>query len=229
MKAQRLRLIVGAGGLFVSAILCISSYNEYINFSKRADLEFGNLESQKELLLTATAALKDAQLAETNSQKINSDNKAETINKLLECRSMSKRVELFSKELSEEKLSNGKIFNTRAKSNLAEADQELFRLTGQTIDQLISAGTTDGTAIGSLNKGTQERWQNATERICHKSAELYKEIAAYSNSQALARDQEINNKAGNTNPTKQLEVAWVVQIAALTIANLIDIDINLPL
>ena len=75
MKAQRLRLIVGFGGLFASAILCISSYSEYIKSSKNISEEFKILGSQKELLLTATAALKDAQLAEINSQNIISNNK----------------------------------------------------------------------------------------------------------------------------------------------------------
>ncbi|EAU75046.1 hypothetical protein [Synechococcus sp. RS9916] len=229
MNAQRLRLLIGAGGLCASAILCISSYNGYIKFSRKIDLEFENLESQKELLLTATAALKDAQLAESNSQNTSLNNKAETINKLLECRSMSKRVELFSKELSEENLSGGEVFNARANSNLMEADQELFRRTGQTIDQLIAAGATNGAAIAEFNNSSQKQWENATRQICNKSAELYLEIAAYSNSEALARNQENENKTEITNPTQQLEVASIIQIAAFTIANLIDIDINLPL
>ena len=229
MKAQRLRLIIGVGGLFASAILCISSYNGYIKSSKDIALEFEILESQKELLLTATAALKDAQLAEINSQNITSNSKAETINKLLECRSMSKRVELFNKELSEEKLSGGKEFKARANINLAEADQELFRRTGQTIAQLISTGATNGTAIASLSSSSRKQWQITTHRICNKSAGLYRDIAAYSSSQALARRPADANKIESNNPTKQLEVAWIVQIAAFTIANLIDIDINLPL
>ena len=229
MKAQRLRLIIGVGGLFASAILCISSYNGYIKSSKDIALEFEILESQKELLLTATAALKDAQLAETNSKNTTTNSKAETINKLLECRSMSKRVELFNKELSEEKLSGGKEFKVQANINLAEADQELFRHTGQTIAQLISTGATNGAAIASLSSSSPKQWQKTTQRICNKSAELYKDIATYSNSHALARQPEDANKSESTNPTKQLEVAWLVQIAAFAIANLIDIDINLPL
>ena len=140
MKAQKLRLILGFGGLFASTILCISSYSEYIKSSKNIALKFEILDSQKELLLTAEAALKDAQLAETNSQNINFINKAETINNFLECRSMSKRVELFSKELSEEGISRGKEFNARANINLTEADKELFQQTGQTIAQLIATG-----------------------------------------------------------------------------------------
>ena len=229
MNAQRLRLLIGAGGLCASAILCISSYNGYINFSNKISLELKNLESQKELLLITTAAIKDAQLADTNSQNSGLRNKAETINKLLECRSMSKRVELFSKELSEENLSGGEEFKARASSNLTAADQELFRRTGQTIDQLIAAGATNGAAIADLKSSSQKQWENATRQICNKSAELYQEIATYSNSKALARNQNNENKTETTNPTQQLEVASIIQIAAFTIANLIDIDINLPL
>lgn len=142
---------------------------------------------------------------------------------------MSKRVPLFSKELSEEKLSKGEEFNTRANINLTEADQELVRRTGQTIDQLIAASATNGIAIASLNTSTQKQWLTTTHHICKKSAELYEDIAAYSNSQALALRQENGNKAEDIGPIQQLEAAWIVQIAALAIANLIDIDINLPI
>lgn len=229
MKTQRLRLILGVSGLFASGILCISSYKGYIKTSKDIALEFEILESQKELLLTATAALKDAQLAETNSQGINNKDTAETIDKLLECRSMSKRVQLFSKELSEERLSKVEEFNILANINLEEADQELLRRTGQTIDQLIARGATNGTAIASLNTSMQEQWENTTQHICEKSAELYRDIAAYSNSQALALRQDTGSKTKSTNPTQQLEAAWIIQTAAFAIANLIDIDINLPI
>lgn len=229
MGAERLRLIVGLGGLITSAVLCISSYNEYTKSSNSISRKFDELESQKELLLTATAALKDAQLADANSQHIDSNNKAETINNLLECRSMSKRVELFSKELSEEGLNRGKEFNTEANYNLLEADKQLFQRTGLTITELIATGATNGTAIAELSPSTKGQWQTSTEQICKKSAELYKNIATYSNSQALAHHQANEDRTERNNPIKQLEAAWIVQITAFTIANLIDIDINLPL
>lgn len=229
MKAEKLRLIIGLGGLIASAVLCISSYNEYTKSSNSIGQKFDELESQKELLLTSTAALKDAQLADTNSQHANSNNKAETINNLLECRSMSKRVELFSKELSEEGLNKGKEFNAQANSNLLEADKQLFQRTGLTVAELIATGATNGITIAELSSSSQGQWQTSTEQICKKSAELYKNIATYSNAQALAHHQANEDSTARNNPIKQLEVAWIVQITAFTIANLIDIDINLPL
>ena len=80
----------------------------------------------------------------------------------------------------------------------------------------------DGTSMN-------EQWETTTQRVCEKSAELYEEIAAYSNSQALALLQDNKNNPESTKPIQQLEAAWIVQIAAFVIANLIDIDINLPI
>ena len=230
MNRVNWRLFIGVTGLVASGFLCIYSYITYTKSNQYIDKELERLESQKELLITSQTALKDLELAfRAANANPGSKSQASIIDDFLTCRSMNKRGEIFAKELIEESIKSGAILSERSKSLLNKDNAAIWSLTGEKVETLIRKNHTTGDSLSENYRQETRNWATTAFQSCQGAAKLYQAITLEGSIHATKANTQIDESQINQDSKKAIELAWIIQIISFTLANLVDIDLNLPL
>ena len=225
------RLILGLAGLLASSALCLASYSSYTSNSKSIDELAAQLESEKELLITSDAAIRDTGILLRRIANVDKSSATAYVDIFLFCRNMTKRSQLFSKEIREEGvIALADNIDSKAAQGMNTNNEILFKLTGHNTKALSELGITSPEEIATFSKKGTSAWRDASRRTCGQTLATYQEIG-----KSLAPANDIRELSEKTLPTgahnsalRALQTAWLVQIVALLIANIVDVDLNLP-
>ena len=230
-KMPSKRLMLGLGGLFASSVLCLASYSSYTSSSNSIDELTARLESEQELLITSDAALRDTGILLRRIANVDKSSTTAYVDIFLFCRNMTMRSNLFSQEIREEGATSlADTIENNASQGLRANNELLLELTGHNTKTLAELGITSPKDIAVFSKSGIKAWRDASKRTCGQTLAIYQKIEeswTTANKIHELSEKTLPNE-GKNSILNALETAWLIQIVALSIANIVDVDLNLP-